>query len=193
MPMYESLQHDAKNLTELLTRAFIRQFSYGGLFCTCLPTVTNQQLFNDAKLIQQTAECLDFYTGKTYSGIIITTHTRYRALVGIYLYIWYQYDNLLQSYLNKPLLELIKQHLGFNSLDQLEPEFYRACLEELDDFCNWVYEKSNQYQQTNKLFHTFPTNMQGNLHTQKEQLSASVSWGNLFSGLVTKVGIKSLF
>ncbi|ASQ45424.1 hypothetical protein [Legionella clemsonensis] len=193
MPMYEDLQHNAKNLTVLLTHALGKQVTYGGLFCTCLPSLTNQQLFNDADLIQQIAECLDFYRGITSAGKAITPHTRYLVLVGIYLYVWYQYDSLLQSYLNKPLLKLFQQHLGITSLNELKPEFYKACLEELDDFCNWVYEKSNQYQQTYKLFQAFPTNMQGNLHTQKEQITASLSWDNLFSGLMTRIGIKGLF
>ncbi|KTD07213.1 hypothetical protein [Legionella jamestowniensis] len=193
MPVYEDLQFKAKNLAVSLTHALVERVSYGGLFCTCFPSITNQQLFNDADLIRQTAECLDFYTGVTCSGKEITPRIRYHVLVGIYLYVWYQYDNLLQSYLNKPLLKLFQQHLGLSSLSQLEPEFYKSCLEELDDFCNWVYEKSNQYQQTHQLFQAFPSNMQGNLHIQKEQVTASLSWDNLFSGLMTKIGIKSLF
>ncbi|CEK11230.1 hypothetical protein [Legionella hackeliae] len=192
MPMYEDLQRDAKNFTALLTHALTKRATYGNLFFTCLPSpIANQQLFDDANLIQQTAECLDFYAGVTHSGRTIDSNVKHQVLIGIYVYVWYQYDSLVQSYLNKPLLKLFQDHLGVSSLEQFEPDYYRSCLDELDDFCNWVFEKREQYQQTNKLFQIFPTNMQGSLHVQKN--APGLSWGTLFSGLMTKVGIKSLF
>ncbi|KTC84184.1 hypothetical protein [Legionella brunensis] len=191
MPTFEDLQQDARSLSESLTHALAKQSSFGSLFCTWSLSTPHKQLFDDAYLIQQTANCLDFYSGATHSGHVINSHTKHLVLIGIYAYVWFKYDNTLQWFLNKPLLGLLQQHLGIESLSELDLEIYKTSLMELENFCCWVYEKSTQYQQTKNLFEAFPTNMQGSLHAQRGQL-ASDSWGG-FSDLMTKIGIKSLF
>ncbi|WED43802.1 hypothetical protein [Legionella cardiaca] len=191
MPMFEDLLRDAKNFSESLTRALATKYSCGSLFC--LPTLPSTELLNDAFLIQKTAECLCFYKGETHTGVTINQETKRLVLIGIYAYIWYQYDSALQWFLNKPLLELLQEHLGIESLSQLDIEIYKKSLLELENFCYWVYAKSNHYQQINSLFELFPTNMQGNLYSQKRRLNSTSSWGTSFSGLMTKIGISSLF
>ncbi|MDI9817664.1 MULTISPECIES: hypothetical protein [unclassified Legionella] len=185
MPEFEEIQQNAKNFSEKLSRAYARQRSFGSFFCTCFPSIPNAELAQAAYLIQQIAKCLDFYPNAD-------RETKKLVLIGVYSYVWYQYDNTVQWFLNRPLLKLLQQDMKIDSLTRLDARIYNKSLSELSLFCSWVYEESNKFQELNDLYHAFPVNMQGNLYLQKdEEASSYPGWGTPFSHLM--IGIKGLF
>ncbi|KTD24764.1 Uncharacterised protein [Legionella lansingensis] len=189
MPKFQNLQQAAKGFSESLSRTSIRKYPAGALFFTCLPSPLSMQSLNDAYLIEQTAECLDFY-----SGANVTEEVKYWVLLGMYVYVWHQYNSPLQWFLNRPLLKLVQEHLDAESLSDLGPSTCQKGLAALQTFCHWIFEYRNQYQQINALYEAFPHNMQGNIQLQMNNGTSSAStWGTTIADLMTKIGVKSLF
>lgn len=164
MPTYAELKQCAQYLPNKLSKIYERQYTLGGIFCSCFTPVVGGEVFNDALLIQQTAYCLEFYTEGD--------DTRLMVMTGMYIYIWQRYANTLQYLINKPFLGLLADHLEISSLADLDYAFYKASLDELDNFCNWVYS-NRKFSQLELLYNSYPTDMRANIHIQKNQQVAS--------------------
>lgn len=182
---FADLQRDAKKFPEKLAKAYAKQSSFGGLFCTCLSPIIDTNLFNHAQLIKKVAEGVDFY-------VEASPETKKLVLIGIYVYLWHQYDTPLQWFLNRPLLNLLQVHLDLDSLVNLDRTIYENSLDELSNFSGWVFA-NREYSELKTLYEAFPPEMQGNIYTQRyTECSDGCSWGSTLSSLMTQIGIKSL-
>lgn len=164
MPTYAELKQSAQYLPRNLCKIYERQYTFGGMFCSCFTPVAGGEVFNDALLIQHTANCLEFYDEDD--------DTKYMVLTGMYIYIWQRYVNTWQYLINKPFLGLLAEHLEISSLVGLDSAFYKNSLDELDNFCNWVYS-NRKFTQLELLYDSYPPDMRANIHIQKNQQAAS--------------------
>ena len=152
---FSVLQRKAKCLPEKLIKIQANQHAYR-FFCVCIPSMDDKLLAN-AQLIQLTASCLDFYPDTSEK-------TKEKILIGIYAYVWYYYDNTLQSLFKPALIGLLKKHLGIETLTHLGETYYES-LQALDVFCHWVFYNRKQAI-INDLYKLFPPEMQGELYNQ---------------------------
>ncbi len=163
MPTYTELKQCAQYLPNKLSKIYERQYTLGGIFCSCFTPVVGGEVFNDALLIQQTANCLESYA--------VDDDTRFMVLTGMYIYIWQRYVNTWQYLINKPFLGLLAEHLEISSLVDLDNTVYKSSLDELDNFCNWVYS-NKKFSQLGLLYNAYPSDMRANIHIQKNQQDA---------------------
>jgi hypothetical protein len=160
MPTYTELKQRAHLLPLKLSRVYERQYTLGGIFCSCFTPVIGGEVITDALLIQQTVTCLEFYSEGDDIKLLVLT--------GMYIYIWQRYGSTLQHLINKPFLDLLAEHLETTSLVDLDNVFYKASLDELDNFCNWVYS-NRKFTELELLYNSFPADMRANIHIQKTQ------------------------
>lgn len=185
MPEFVNLQQKAMALPARLRKAYSKYNTFGGLFCTCLPSMMNPQLLLDAQLIEQTAFCLGFYLNSQDQQD--ADPIKEAVLIGMYIHIWYQYDSSLGWFLNKPLLALLQEHLELESLTNLDKTTYKNSLEELGYFTHWVYENRNSYKELNHLYQAYPAEMQDRLDEQRNALECHSSWSSILSTLATQL------
>lgn len=184
MPTYAELKHNAYNLPIKLSRIYERQYTLGGLFCSCFTPVIGGEVLTDALLIQQTGVCLDFYP----EGDDI----KLKILTGMYIYIWQRLGNSLQYLLNKPFVNLLSEQLEINSLADLDNTFYKASLDALDNFCNWVYS-NRKFSELELLYNSFPMDMRANIHIQKNQQLVSETSFSKIVNLMDNIRENGLF
>lgn len=159
MPIYIDLLAKAKQLPEDLILTSQGGFEIKRFFTFFSPPVIHSQALIDARIIQKTAMCLDYYPDAD-------DDKKYKALMGIYLFIWKQYDTTISWVLNDPLLTLLQNNLEIKALDELDETFVVQCYKELNNFCTWVFQKHDQFKELNSLYHAFPSDMQVNIQAQ---------------------------
>ena len=178
---FDELHQRAMSFPEDLTKRYLKPCSSGILFYTCLPFEPDSSLLNDAMLIQQIAEAIPLYSK-------VTIEIKKRVLVGVMAYTWFKYERSSQWFLNRPLLSLLQKNLEIDSLPSLDRAIYKNSLEELANFCNWVYE-NKESRELGPLYEVLPPEMQGNIHLQLyNEPEEGSSWISL-SGLMTKIGM----
>lgn len=159
MPEFAELHANAKIFSRQLARAYASQYSCGSLFLSCSPYLPNKQLMDYADLVELIANALEYYPSP---GI----ETKKLVLIGIYVYLWYHYDSSLQQFFNRPLFNLLQEHLAINSLAELDKTTYRNSLRELSIFSSWVNENQNIVE-LQLIYDVIPAEMQGNLNAQR--------------------------
>lgn len=186
MPTFMVLQQQAWLLPEKLSKAYNKHYTLGGIFCSCAPSqVAGDSVITDALLLHHTGKCLEFYPEGN--------DVKLKALSGMYVYIWQRYGSALQHLINKPFLDLLSDHLEVNSLVALDNTFYKSSLDELDNFCNWVYS-NRKFTELEALYHLFPTDMRASIHIQKNQQPTSdISFSNAVTDFMDNVWNNRLF
>ena len=119
--------------------------------------------------------------------------TKKLILAGTYVYVWSRYDNLLQWFFNRNLLTIFQQHLGIESLTDLDKTDYQQCLENFNIFADWVALNRERYAEINALYECFSADMKGNLQIQIEALNDDANWTSSLSDFIRQVGIKGFF
>lgn len=186
MPTYMVLQQQAYLLPEKLSKAYSKHYTLGGIFCSCAPSqVAGDSVITDALLIQHTGKCLEFYPGENDAKLM--------ALTGMYIYIWQRYGSAMHHLINKPFLDLLSDHLEVTSLVALDNTFYKSSLDELDNFCNWVY-LNRKFTELEVLYHLFPTDMRASINIQRNhQPTSEISFSNSVAGFMDNVWNNGLF
>lgn len=49
---------------------------------------------------------------------------RRKVIIGIYLVKWFQYDSSVSNYLHQSLIDLFRSHLGIQSLEDMDKDFF---------------------------------------------------------------------
>ncbi|KTC85702.1 hypothetical protein Ldro_2027 [Legionella drozanskii LLAP-1] len=183
---YAELQNNAKIFPVRLAKAYAKQPLFGSFFTACFPTFIPNRVLTDAQLIQQIAEGLEYYTDASIT-------TKKLVLIGIYIYLWHQYDNNLQWLLNKPLLTMFQEQLGVNSLSSLDQTLYESSLDKLSDFSYWVFS-NRRFRDLQALYEAFPAEMQGRIYTQRRNPPAEYSsWMGGFPDMKIETDMKKNF
>src|SRR5436190_6234484 len=112
MSDFSILQEKAGNLPNKLIRYYKKNYSYGGIFCTCVqPWISNDAII-DARLVCMTAFCLDHYSGATDDLKLV-------VLKGMYFYVWQHYKSTLQWFSHNPFITILREHLEIEGLEDL--------------------------------------------------------------------------
>lgn len=183
---FTELQANAKIFPKRLAKMYAKQPSFGLFFTACFPPTIPTRVLNDARLIQQIAEGLDYYTD-------VSIATKKLVLIGIYVYLWLQHDSSLQWLFNKPLLTLFQEQLGVRTLSSLDQTLYKSSLEELSDFSYWVF-RNRRFRLLQALYEAFPADMQGKIYTQRRKPPAEYSsWASSLPDLRNETDMKKIF
>lgn len=185
MPTFTELQQLAHFLPSKLRKTYEKHYTLGGIFCPCMPSVVGSEVISDALLIHHTAKCLEFYPEADDIKLMVLT--------GMYIYIWQRYGGAMNYLMNKPLLDILGEHLEINSLVGLDRIFYQSSFDELDNFCNWVY-LNRKFVELELLYNSFPTDMRASIHIQKnQQPTGETTFTNTISDFIDNLCDKGLF
>lgn len=188
MPYYEVLKQKSLRLPERLGRRYAKEFTLGGLFCSCFGSTMGESIKFNAQLIQNIAKCLAYYP--------FAEETKLAVLIGIHIYVWQNYEQTLQLLLNKPLLETLARDLEVYNWREIDSETYDLAFKELELFCQWVFE-NNQCIELSDLYRMFPTDLIANIHSQRYQSREEESLvglvGSTLGSFVEQIGLNEWF
>ena len=69
---------------------------------------------------------------------------KYKTVIGMYLFTWHHYDNLVDKFINKPLIELFMQDLGIRFPFEMNEGSIESSLVTLREYCSYVYKNSHK-------------------------------------------------
>ncbi|CAM3055756.1 Uncharacterised protein [Legionella steigerwaltii] len=147
MTKFAEFQQKAKQLATCLARTYGQHVGCFSFFSLLIP---NHVAMDDAITISMLAHSLD----ETYDLIQYVrlvkrdpqltlddfNEFRRKVIIGIYLIKWFQYDSLVSNYLHQSLIDLFRSHLGVQSIEEIDQDFFNSCLSELSYYCTFVYE-----------------------------------------------------
>jgi hypothetical protein len=173
MPNFTRLQKKAMYLSDNLHTNYLQNYTCGGLFSSCFPREgLGEGIMKDVDLIQRTACCLNHYPEAT-------DDKKFFVLQGMYIYVWQQYEGRLKRVFNQTFLTLLADHLAVNSLSEIDDITYTESIDELNNFCNWVF-RHKQYAGLDELYNAFPADMQLIIKTPRAQHSMGHSiWDSI--------------
>jgi hypothetical protein len=105
-------------------------------------------------LIQLVAEGLMHYTAKI--------ETKKNVLVGIYLYVWQNYQDPWQQWTNNPFLDILSEDMEVKSMKEMDHQDMTDSLKALREFCTWVY-RNQMYTELSGLYKAFPADIMGRI------------------------------
>ena len=151
MTEFAEFQQNAKQLVTCLARTYRRHvgcLSFFSLF------FSNHAAMSDATTISMLADSLD----ETYELIQYVKDVkrdpkltlddfnefRRKVIIGIYLVKWFQYNSSVSNYLHQSLIDLFRNHLGVQSIEEINQDFFNSCLSEFSYYCTFVYERREE-------------------------------------------------
>jgi hypothetical protein len=147
MTSFHRLLQNAKNLSKSLQRKDIKQRGCFTFFSALIPI--SEDAIKDATVITTLALNLDSRYDKGLKeyfreSILDLDSFKKQVLIGIYLLKWHQYNSVMNSYFNKPLIDLFRAHLEMSALEDMEDIKLTLCLKALSRYCSYVYHKDDE-------------------------------------------------
>ncbi len=157
--LFAEFQQKAKRLATCLARTYgqhVGCLSFFSLF------ISKHAAMDDATAISMVAHSLDeTYELIQYVKVVKRNpeltlddfnEFRRKVIIGIYLVKWFQYDSSVSNYLHQSLIDLFRSHLGIQSLEDMDKDFFNSCLSEFSYYCTFVYERREEktYEDLNK-------------------------------------------
>lgn len=151
MTKFAEFQQKAKRLATCLARTYgqhVGCLSFFSLF------ISNHVAMDDATTISILAHSLD----ETYELIQYVkavkrdpeltlddfNEFRRKVIIGMYLVKWFQYNSAVSNYLHQSLIDLFRSHLGVQSIEEMDQDFFNSCLNDFSYYCTFVYERREE-------------------------------------------------
>ncbi|MCW8397649.1 hypothetical protein OQJ26_02460 [Legionella sp. PATHC038] len=159
MTKFAEFQQNAKQIATCLARAHGQHVGCLSFFSLL---ISSHAAMNDAATISMLADSLDeTYELIPYAKLVkkdpqLTlddfNEFRRKVIIGIYLVKWFQHNYSVSHYLHHSLIELFRSHLGVQSIEEIDRDFFESCLSELSYYCTFVYERREEkaYSDLNK-------------------------------------------
>lgn len=160
MPEYRTLLENAKNIAQRLSP----KRNISGFFCCYLFSTTDDGILKHAKLIESAANVLELYPAAN-------DQIKSLILQGLYLYIWQDYESLIQVISKRMFILILQEHMEINSPSELSDYKKLGYFSALEKFCYWVFCHQKEAKEIHRLFMELPNDMQAKFYELKHLLS----------------------
>lgn len=195
---FAKLQKNAKELIKNISPHFMIKQGCMSFFSAIAP---NSSAIDDASTISLLASSLDESNDKCLLSYVEEISKYYvvsskefedfktKALVGIYLIKWSNYNSSVAYYLNKPLVDFFQRDLEIQSPVKMDKRMVDSSLDALSQYCSYVYENRSKpiYADLNR---QLGTTIQVNIHNIKNaKFTDDSSWYGVCAEIVRTLGM----